>query len=385
MDTTNASSVLSGAGVSFTFQAGPVGHLMDAAKQWASRPEDERFASLEDLRAYLETRRAQSREPKGHVNALGIHGTEDGRLTIGAAGVELAPTNWAFGQLSRLAGAPASYLAQLPAPLAAQCLREGLKNREPVKLLTRHDQSGVELRAVTSQSYGRIWDLELLEAVERLRDRDQRWHVPPGWNNRPSGLYASDRDCFMFLVDGGSVIEEPGGFGHRPATLHRGFIVQNSETGSAAFSLTTFLFRVVCGNHIIWDAADVSRLKIIHRSGAPDHFARQAHHKLVSYANASTDATLSGIRQAMQRLLPTPSGRGPGADDQLRDWLSKSPAKLTKVEACKTIEMARAEEGDCRTVWQAVQGATAYARTLPHVDARADLERRAGKLMGVAA
>ena len=31
--------------------------------------------------------------------------------------IEAAPTNWSFGQLSQLAGAPAGYLKDLPAPL----------------------------------------------------------------------------------------------------------------------------------------------------------------------------------------------------------------------------------------------------------------------------
>ncbi len=50
------------------------------------------------------------------------------RLTLSLPGAEaaLAPTHWSFGQLASLVGAPASYLRQLPAPLAGVNLQYGL-------------------------------------------------------------------------------------------------------------------------------------------------------------------------------------------------------------------------------------------------------------------
>jgi hypothetical protein len=50
--------------------------------------------------------------------------------------------------------------------------------------------------------------------------------------------------------------------------------------------------------------------------------------------------------------------------------------ELKEAKAC-----AVREEGDFRTYWHLVQGLTAYARGFEYVDARIDLERRAGKIL----
>ena len=72
-------------------------------------------------------------------------------------------------------------------------------------------------RAVTGPDYGRIYDHELVEAVQRIAGDgvgDTRWKVPGTldwstgvYNPRvdvtrdTTTLYASDRDVFLFLVD----------------------------------------------------------------------------------------------------------------------------------------------------------------------------------------
>lgn len=40
-----------------------------------------------------------------------------------------------------------------------------------------------------------------------------------------------------------------------------------------------------------------------------------------------------------------------------------------------------AEQGKARSIWDIVNGVTAYARSIPHTDQRVDLEIKAGKLM----
>ena len=53
---------------------------------------------------------------------------------------------------------------------------------------------------------------------------------------------------FLFLVDGNRTLDDPTDRTH--AGLFRGFILRNSDVG--ALTLDLFLFRMVCGNHIIW-------------------------------------------------------------------------------------------------------------------------------------
>jgi hypothetical protein len=60
----------------------------------------------------------------------------------------MAPTHWSFGQFASLIGAPASYLRQLPAPLAGINLQHGLLTHRAEQVKTLEVENGrVELRA----------------------------------------------------------------------------------------------------------------------------------------------------------------------------------------------------------------------------------------------
>jgi len=61
------------------------------------------------------------------------------------------------------------------------------------------------------------------------------------------------------------------------------------------------------------------------------------------------------------------------------DWLKARGFTSTLAKA--SVQAARAEEGEARTLWQIVQGVTAHARSIPHTDERVDLETKAGKLL----
>lgn len=364
-------------------------NLMEASAQWATRPADQRFKSLEALAASVNARRMVSRSTdidtgKTHVQS------EGGVLTINGQITPCQPTHWSFGQLSQSIGAPASYLRTLPQDLLVQNLNHGLKANPAgeMKFMTIAEENGPNtLQAITSTTYGRIWDAEVVAAVQRLVERSNgKFHNPLAYAHRGApqgfssvdsstveraGLYASDRDCFLFMIDGGSLLEA----GPR-AKLNRGFFVWNSETGSRSFGLTTFLFNVVCGNNIVWGAEDVRRLIIRHTSGGPTRFDSEASPTLLAYANASAAPIEAAVKRATELIV------WDGKDDNaLQEFLGKARVKFSKPEVREAVNFAKAEEGDCRTLWQLVQGFTAYARGFDYVDARVDLETRAGKLM----
>ena len=96
---------------------------------------------------------------------------------------------------------------------------------------------------------------------------------------------------------------------------------------------------------------------------------------LLAYSNSSATTEIAKIRKASDFLIEV-------ADrEQLVAWLRAR--KFTKTEAEETIDFANREEGDCRTLWQLIQGATAYARGFEHLDARVELETKAGNLMNI--
>jgi hypothetical protein len=203
---------------------------------------------------------------------------------------------------------------------------------------------------------------------------DGRWQVPAASYattdpRRATTLYASDRDVFLFLVDPENPVEVGG------EALFRGFYTWNSEVGSATFGLTTFLYRYVCDNRIIWGATDVREVRIRHTGGAPERFAYEGQRYLARYAEESTVKLVAGVKAAQNAAIPI----NPGKDETVQDWLQARG--FTKAQAKASVEAAEAEQGGARTVWDVVNGVTAHARSLANADERVALESRAGKLM----
>ncbi|WP_301005003.1 hypothetical protein, partial [Mesorhizobium sp.] len=236
------------------------------SSEWFSRPADERYLSLSELFETVQIRTERSRTRTVESAAIRVEaGRNDAeRLTLVLPGSDLptAPTHWSFGQLASLVGAPAAYLRQLPAPLAGINLQYGLKSHRAEQVKTLEIEDGrVELRAVTGPDYGRIFDHELVSAVQRIAGNgtgDTRWKVPGvlDWssgvyNPRASitkdttTLYASDRDVFLFLVDDLNPIEAgrlPDG---SPDLYFRGFYCWNSEVGAKTLGIASFYLRAV--------------------------------------------------------------------------------------------------------------------------------------------
>lgn len=353
---------------------------MQASSQWATRPSDQRFETLQALADSVKARRLQSRSVDVDCSRTEVK-SEGGLLTVNGTITPCEPTHWAFGQLSTLVKAPAGYLRSLPQPLLVDCLNHGLKesgNRETVKFMTiaNEEKATNTLQAVTSTTYGRIWDADCVDAVGRVVERTGgRFYNPKayvGGEQKPQGLYASDRDVFMFMIDGGSRLD----VGPR-AQLNRGFFCWNSEVGARTFGLMTFLFNEVCGNHIVWGASNVNEVVIRHTSGGPYRFDSQAAPALLAYCNESAKPIEDSIKKAQELII----GNTP---EEITEYINKH-GKFSKSEIKSAIDFAKAEEGDCKTLWQTVQGFTAYARGFDFIDARVDLEARAGKLLNVVA
>ncbi len=124
------------------------------SSEWFSRPDDERFLSLTDLHASVKRRSASSRTRTVESAAIRVEASRDNaerlELLLPESDAPVAPTHWSFSQLSSLVGAPASYLRQLPAPLAAINLQYGLTTHRAEQVKTLETEDGrMELRAVT--------------------------------------------------------------------------------------------------------------------------------------------------------------------------------------------------------------------------------------------
>jgi len=356
---------------------------MEISREWQSRPSDQRYLSVPELHAANERKRAASKERGVALDHLRVRALDDGNLALvdPDKGSGAVLTHWAFGQLAGAAKAPAGYLRTLPAELAQIPLQYSLEQqREDAKLLLRHAVNGGgaqrwSVDALTSDTYGRIYDSELTAAIMQHVDLSV-WKVPAASYaktdpKKATTLYASDRDCFVCLVDDAHPIEVPGTNGVE--TLFRGFIARNSEVGAAALDITGFLYRHICDNRIIWGGRELAQLKIRHTSGGPMRYLREAKPAIERYLTAGTDETVTMVRQA--RAIEV--GK---SEKDVKSWLKARG--FTQGESKRAMELAEAEPGaNPRSVWSLVQGLTAQAHDVPFGDERLDLERRAARLL----
>ena len=143
------------------------------SSEWFSRPDDERYLSLTELMTAVHGRAERSRTRTVESAAVRVAASRDDPERLGlllpGSSEPVAPTHWSFGQLAALVRAPAAYLRDLPAPLAGINLQYGLTTRRSEQIKTLETLDGrVELRAVTGPDFGRIYDHELVAAVQRI-------------------------------------------------------------------------------------------------------------------------------------------------------------------------------------------------------------------------
>ncbi|WP_036279517.1 hypothetical protein [Methylocystis sp. ATCC 49242] len=363
------------------------------SSEWFSRPQDERYLSLSDLFAAVRGRTERSCTRTVESGAIRVEASRDDaeRLSLGLPGSDrpVAMTHWSFSQLASLVGAPAAYLRQLPAPLAGINLQYGLTSHRAEQVKTLEIEDGrVELRAVTGPDYGRIYDHELVSAVQRIAGDgmgDTRWKVPGvldwstgiynpnvGVTEETTTLYASDRDVFLFLVDDLNPIEAgrlPDG---SPDLFFRGFYCWNSEVGAKTLGIASFYLRAVCQNRNLWGVEDFEEITIRHSKYAAVRFAHEAAPALTRFANSSPLPFVNGIKAARRRIVAR-------NDDDRTEFLRKRG--FSKAETAKIIQTVLTEEGrKPESVFDFVQGITAVARGKSHQDARLDFEARAKKL-----
>ncbi len=369
--------------------------LMQASRQWASRPHDERFTSLLEMQAKMRSLRDRSEfdvasskkieilpvesDPKHRALQIGI---DAGPL----AGMVMEPTHWSFGQLCSLASpgnSPASYFREsgLPAELIADSLNHNLRfarSVESVGLLgTQTLEGGIgggsagELRAATGPNYGRVWNADTVDMlVDRFGDGTTGdWRVPGEFGRRVivdkqnTTLFASDRDMFVFLADEDRRIEVGG------RSLARGFFTWNSEVGDKTLGIGFFLFDYVCCNRIIWGADQYTEVRIRHTKGAPDRWIDEVMPVLKEFDEGDAQPVVLAIEHARQRKV----------DEDLDEFLAKRFSKRM-VEPMKAIHLVE-EERPIETYFDVVTAATAHARSIPNTDRRIEVERAAGELL----
>lgn len=379
--------------------------LHAASSQWASRPADERFWNLADMREACRTARENSMVATVPFKSLSASTAGDDVVLLNKSGTASARfTNYAFGQFAASVGAPAGYLRSLPATVAAECLNVGIKalpEDASDRSLLFHKNGGRTLRAALSTSYDRVWDADVCEMLQGL----DGWRPPAGLymgqgakriataadilqgqinisvgsEIGPSGLYASDHDMFAFLVAPDRVISDGAG-----GSLMRGIFVRNSEVGDASLSVTFFLMQTVCGNHIVWNATGVHEIRVRHLGeGTMSRAFRGFQTELRRYHDAAAEEE-RGIVAARNFVLGNTKEEVLSAILKYTKTHSIPLTKATVSDALTVAEEHVDWYGNPRTLWAAVAGLTHASQASGFADTRSDTDRAAGKLLAMA-
>lgn len=351
--------------------------LMQANREWSMRPADERFSSIQELHdAALGLQNASYTKGDVITKDLRVAADENSDDMLIYDGDEpYKLTNYSFAQLSRIASAPANYLAELPTELAASCINVGLQEKKgQTNIFAKRDRTGMDvLRSLTSDRYDRIWNSEITRRLLEI-EAEGTWKPAPAAFDGSRGLYHGDRSMFAFLVDNERRIFETGPEGG----LSRGFFVSNSEVAAAAFKIITFHYEYVCGNHRVWGAQQIDEISIRHVGEANQKAFAGLEAELKRYADSS--AHEDELRVEAMRTMKLGNDFNEVLDRVLNLRIPGIGSRMV-AEAYKTAVEKTDWYGDPNTVWGFTGGLTQVARDLTHADERVKLERAASQVM----
>jgi hypothetical protein len=386
-------------------------NLFTASQQWATRPNDERFWNLQEMFAACNGYRATSQVSEYNLKELTVdakvlhEGSQPEMLLVSPKGGGAIMSHYAFGQLCTRVSAPASYLRTLPAGVSGALINFGINQAaadDKKAVVLHHQANGNRVaRCITSDKYARIWNDDVCKWAMNLGNG---WQVPParpmncdasririateqdvltagqfglsvqvGQEIGPAGLYASDHDMFVFMVNQTVAIEQG------KETLFRGFFISNSEVGDKRLKLTMFLYNHVCGNHICWGTRDVTEFSVVHIGDQAYSRYRVAQGKIMSAIQADTSKDREFIRLAQNFSL--------GMKKEEVVELVQKRTDLNGKQAESAWELAEQHadvHGDPRSAWGYTQGVTRLSQLSQYQDARDKLDRTGRQILEMA-
>ncbi len=362
-------------------------------RQWASRPDDERFASLAAMAAKLEADDRSSGERPISFDQLKIQPSPNGNQDLQLVGPQGNPatfTHWSFRQLCGLAKAPAAYLQQLPADLASSALNYSLQQAERAQ---EHDRAklylqqlgqtdpatlapAMRVRAVTGRDYTRVHTAQIVRRLEQ-QIAGQTWRAPEvyargefGANLEPCVGFAGDRDAYICLVDSDRTVTDPT---DPSQELWRGIMVLNSEVGRRRLKWLFFLCQKVCANFMIWDYQEIASFDRVHTGTKIHDWTRelpQQMHTIRELPAATEQTTLD--RAAGTELAKT---------KEKTISAVTTATRIPTATATAAYDAAEQWNQNPRSIWGFAHGLTRVSQATGYQDQRLELDRAAQKLI----
>jgi len=356
-----------------------MGNISTAQSEYYRRPADQRMESPEALVQAAIDRKANCREMNYNAKDLQVIPQDGGigRVALASPRGQAELTPWSHGQLCKLVGAPAAYVRSLPSDVAASALNYGLQSTltgtTAVVLAQRAPESGtVTARAITSDTYGRLWDADYYSPVVDTLCA-QGWNTPPTWDGKPAGAYLSDRDSFVLLVNGGSIVNDPSARDDN-GPMYRGVMLRNSEVGLTSVWLDEVMFRFVCGNHMLWGAVYGAQYKRRHVGSAVLRDTLREVGQLVRrVVNRPASADESLIKSLISLELAS-------TEQGLIDELRKMGATVSDATAAYKAAV-QTENASPRSFWGIAQGLTRVSQDSGYQDDRLTLDQLAATVL----
>jgi len=367
---------------------------LDAHRQYANRPKDERFPSVQALIAAGQYDKTHSAERVKARADLEVAATDGGLQLVSPHGAATF-THWSFAQLARALAMPAGHLRDLPPELAAEVMTAGLRGsayrlpdgREPsrqylgprddLKLLLKSNGGTPIVRACTAETYGRVWDATLYQEIQDRIMSDPQWRLPLDWSHEPAGAYRGDRDSFLITINGGSIVEDPSARGG-DGQMNRGILVRNSEVGASSVTIECLYFRYICGNLMIWGAVSGGTFRRRHVGKAA---LRDTMREITRIARQWTEQSTTRDAELIKSMIAHEIAETKdGVIEELRKLGATKEQATAAYDACETREQASP-----RSYWGAAQGLTRISQESGYQDERYQIDRIAGALLARAA
>lgn len=340
--------------------------LNRANRELGRRSPDEWFDSLEDGIAFVEDRASKSVDHRFLVKQAEVTVESDGSLTLNTPTFKSPFNHTSFVQFARQVEAPVDWLFKTDPELAATNINYAIQKKgasNPYLELKALDyDSGSYLRAVNSDSYGRLFDYFPLKLAAEVQARSGgEFFFPKTWDKQIRGLAIGERDMFVFMINGGSMVEGPKN------EINLGFFLGNSEIGYRSLLGQFFMHNGVCGNLFVWGAKMLSEIKFRHSKHMMQRFNEEAIPQIMAIEAPNVEPIQVAFRNMAQKSLPEPK--------KTLELLVKFG--YTKKQSDNILEYAEREEGTCSNAYDLYQGATAMARDASYLDSTIELSRQA--------
>lgn len=361
------------------------------AHQRFNRDNDVSYPSVKAMFEALNTRDSNTKEltlPLDNIRFTKGSGEKDINIEIDGSIYDITP--YAYSRICRMTNTPSQYIGRMEdTELAVECLNHDFnlfrrERRNKAKESKKIDENmlflttGETLRSLTTTSYNRLYDSYVVSRVIEHSTDDivPGGYVAGGGNSNPerSGLYLSDRDCFMFLVNENDPIEIEG------EQLNRGIMIWNSEVGSKTIGFQYFMYRYICANHIIWGADQIETIDKRH-VGSLEEVTRNLPIYLEKL-HSRTEEDSRFIVLAEKAMNTTFASNEEDYVKRLNSIIRNQNMNNKRASAIyrSAIEDAEKTDGDPTTFWGAIQGITRYSQSIPYSDDRTTIDSLSEKL-----